>query len=62
MRELIARVQLATYDASRIECEAHFVDMLTPLPDGRTLVDLRKLSDVEPAVTPSEPRAQADPG
>ena len=37
-------------------------DMLNPLPEGPTLVDLRKLSDVEPAVTPSAPRAQADSG
>jgi inward rectifier potassium channel len=36
----------AFYDHTRIICDAQFVDMLTPLPDGRTLVDLRRLSDV----------------
>jgi inward rectifier potassium channel len=37
------------YDAEHIACDAHFVDVLSTLPDGRTVVDLRRLSDVEPA-------------
>jgi inward rectifier potassium channel len=35
------------FDADHIIDNAHFADMLSALPDGRTLVDLRKLSDVE---------------
>jgi inward rectifier potassium channel len=50
-----------TYDHQTIAIDAHFADMLTRLPDGRTLVDLRRLSDVEPAVTPGA-AALRDPG
>ena len=46
----------AMYDHTRIVSDAQFVDMLTPLSDGRTLVDLRKLSDV------TRVDARADPG
>jgi inward rectifier potassium channel len=39
----------AMFDAEHIVHDAHFADMLSTRPDGRTQVDLRKLSDVEPA-------------
>jgi inward rectifier potassium channel len=38
----------AMYDATRIIPDAQFADMLTPLPGGRTLVDLRRVSEVTP--------------
>jgi inward rectifier potassium channel len=46
----------AMYDHTRIVSDAQFADMLTPLGDGRTVVDLRRLSEI----TPSD--ARADPG
>jgi inward rectifier potassium channel len=49
---------VAFYDHSRIICDASFADMLRPLPDGRMLVDIARLSDV----TPSAPRVQGDEG
>jgi inward rectifier potassium channel len=45
----------AMYEAKEIIHDAHFVDMLSPLPGGRTRVDLEKLSDIEPSATPTSP-------
>jgi inward rectifier potassium channel len=39
----------AMYDPIHIVEDAHFADMLSQLPDGRTQVDLRRLSDIERA-------------
>jgi inward rectifier potassium channel len=39
----------AVFDHTRIVHDAHFADMISALPDGRTLVDLRRLSAIEPA-------------
>jgi inward rectifier potassium channel len=39
---------MAFYDHSCIVQDAQFADMLTPLPDGKMVVDLRRLSDVTP--------------
>jgi inward rectifier potassium channel len=39
----------AVFDHSRIVHDAQFKDMITLRPDGRTQVDLRLLSEVEPA-------------
>jgi hypothetical protein len=39
----------AVFDHTRIVYDAPFKDVITALPDGRTQVDLRLLSQVEPA-------------